>query len=1023
VIDSIPPDVGGIRGKCTDQNSCAGVSDFSRQVTELAFTGRTIPKNLCEGPDAGNSCQNDSFGEVDGMSRWFKWLVPNRGAAKSGVGSRASRTGRKLRGEALEDRRVLATYVVDSPLDVVDPNDDVLTLREAVALATDNAGADTITFDPSLSGETIELSIVGNTDYGNSALVIDTEITIDGSAAPGLTIGRSSAQTNLRQLVVADTGILTLEYLTISGGQITGGYGSSGGGYGYGGGSGGGGAGLGGAIYNRGTLNIFDSTFSNNSATGGYSGVAISTPRAGSGGGGMAGNGTSALFTTPGTGGAGGGGDGGALLTSGSAGTYGGGGGGGGAGNTGHAGAGGAGGFGGGGGGGGGSIEPYFAGAGGIGGFGGGNGGGGDTLSFNVYNGGRGGGGAGMGGAIFNDGGSLFVINSTFSGNTATGGLGANNGLGLGGAIFGYNGTVAIYNSTLAGNTANDGGGAIYGYSGNNGTIVVDFQSTVMADTANEANDLEFTIESGFYAWGSGANLIENPAVQYEADLFATSTGDPKLNALADNGGPTQTMMPQADSPLIGNGSMPVYLDYDQIGNPRMTNGHVDIGAVQYVVAAPVIESIVRTTPTDEITSATELVFTITFSEDVTGVDATQIELTGTAAADCVIADVAGSGSVYTVTVTNNSAVGTLGLDVLEGVIENEDGTLYAGQIDSSETYTLEEPPAPPLTVLAVGTNPGRKSQPIVNVYDVHTGEQLSSIMAYPKSFNGGVRVAVGDLTGDDIPEIIVVPASKYTAEVKVFTPYGEELPELGFVVPPAKLKQGASIAVGDVNGDGWNDIITSSSLSQRSVVKVFENNYGTDPEQAFSSTPSAEFEAFSKKYKNGVSLATGDVNDDGAADIVVGSNKGQVTQISVFSMLDPQVWQFTQILNIMPFGSKFKGGVSVAAGDVDGDGHADIIAGAGSKGDSQVQIFNGTTGQPLGNSFTAYSTDPKQPVNVAGKDLNDDGVIDEIFTALGESSKDVPVKRYLTDGTPSPEGVDFVLETGEEFRYGLQLA
>ena len=52
-------------------------------------------------------------------------------------------------------------------------------------------------------------------------------------------------------------------------------------------------------------------------------------------------------------------------------------------------------------------------------------------------------------------------------------------------------------------------------------------------------------------------------------------------------------------------------------------------------------------------------------------------------------------------------------------------------------------------------------------------------------------------------------------------------------------------------------------------------------------------------------------------------------------------------ILNFMPFGSKFKGGVSVSAGDVDGDGHADIIAGAGSKGNSQVQIFNGATGQP----------------------------------------------------------------------------
>ena len=65
----------------------------------------------------------------------------------------------------------------------------------------------------------------------------------------------------------------------------------------------------------------------------------------------------------------------------------------------------------------------------------------------------------------------------------------------------------------------------------------------------------------------------------------------PGLGALANNGGATQTMLPQPGSPLIdaGNNSLiPMGMTFDQrgAGFPRVVGGRVDIGAVEAAVAA-----------------------------------------------------------------------------------------------------------------------------------------------------------------------------------------------------------------------------------------------------------------------------------------------------------------------------------------------------------------------------------------------------------------------------------------------------
>ncbi len=448
---------------------------------------------------------------------------------------------------------------------------DASELVNAITTANNNGEADVLILE---AGCTYGLTASNQTDpdgYGPVGLPpIVSPMTIQGN---GATIQRDSD--TFRLFYVAVGGDLTLETLTLSNGRAQG----FNGGDGSGGGGGGGSAGMGGAIFNRGMLTIKQSTLSSHTAMGG--GITITgTAPGGGGGGGLGGNGSS---NGTGVGGNGGGINGGlgATGTTGAPGGAGGEGGGGGGGTrnlNGIGGAGGAGGFGGGGGGGGfGSQESNgLGGAGGGGGFGGGGGGGaGGTLGGGVggaggfgggngsngsgaisYAGGNGGSGAGMGGALFNYAGTVNIINTTFSGNTAQGGSGAQ---GYGGALFNYEGTVIITNTTFSGNAVTTEGGAIYNYQDSAGATLM-MANTILANTTNSDTDC--------YNRGgtvSAVNtLIEANAGSGNACGTATITGDPLLGLLADNGGDTLTHALLAGSSAI---------DYIPITDPTCEAG------------------------------------------------------------------------------------------------------------------------------------------------------------------------------------------------------------------------------------------------------------------------------------------------------------------------------------------------------------------------------------------------------------------------------------------------------------------
>ena len=80
-------------------------------------------------------------------------------------------------------------------------------------------------------------------------------------------------------------------------------------------------------------------------------------------------------------------------------------------------------------------------------------------------------------------------------------------------------------------------------------------------------------------------------------------------------------------------------------------------------------------------------------------------------------------------------------------------------------------------------------------------------------------------------------------------------------------------------------------------------------------------------------------------------------------------------------FAASFAGGVSVAAGDLTGDGIPDIVVGAGKDGGPHVTVYDGATGA-LVESFYAYDPQFRGGVRVAVADVTGDGTLDFVFGA-----------------------------------------
>jgi hypothetical protein len=247
----------------------------------------------------------------------------------------------------------------------------------------------------------------------------------------------------------------------------------------------------------------------------------------------------------------------------------------------------------------------------------------------------------------------------------------------------------------------------------------------------------------------------------------------------------------------------------------------------------------------------------------------------------------------------------------------------------------------------ATGAGPG--GGPHVRVYDTGTGNLVYNFFPYEPTFTGGVRVAVGDLNNDGIDDLVTIPATGGAPRIRVFD--GKDgSPIIDQFAFDPNFRGGGYVAIGDFNGDQLNDIIVGAGEGGGPRVQVF----------------------------------TVSPNVTGVASPQNPNNSPNFLQpISDFFAYDP----------LLPGTVVSQTGVRVAAGDVQGIGRDFIIAAPGNGGGSQVKVFDyqQLVQSTIGNiaqsvlTFDAGIGGDLNGVNVASGNIRGDGKFDIVTgTASG---------------------------------------
>jgi Hypothetical glycosyl hydrolase family 15 len=268
---------------------------------------------------------------------------------------------------------------------------------------------------------------------------------------------------------------------------------------------------------------------------------------------------------------------------------------------------------------------------------------------------------------------------------------------------------------------------------------------------------------------------------------------------------------------------------------------------------------------------------------------------------------------------------------------------------------------------------------------------------------NNGARVNLVSVAADDAVILLGdlssrnIPASAAAASKPASIPASTAQPSTSGkttdnIITDAVFKNGAFYRVFDQNGDqtrsgffAYDDRypggaqIISADIDNDKVNETLVNSNGTITIYRGTKVLTS-FKPFNGLFKGDISLAVADLNGNGQKELVIGAGRGGGPQVRIFST-DGRLLSG----GFFAYDRNFRGGVNVAAIDYNNDGKDEIITGAGVGGGPQVRIFN-KDGKVLG-SFFAYDQSSRSGVSVAAGNLNGDSER-EIITGTGPGAQ-----------------------------------
>lgn len=150
-------------------------------------------------------------------------------------------------------------------------------------------------------------------------------------------------------------------------------------------------------------------------------------------------------------------------------------------------------------------------------------------------------------------------------------------------------------------------------------------------------------------------------------------------------------------------------------------------------------------------------------------------------------------------------------------------------------------------------------------------GKTVFSFFAYDKSFKGALNLAT-EYNNSYFSLALIGPRDKGGPQVRLFGLNGKL--KSSFFAYDKKMRTGVNVALADVNGDGQLEIITGPGQGIEPLIKVF----------SISGKLKNSFLAYDKNFKGGVNVATGDLDNDGYSEIITAPGQGGGPQIRIFN-------------------------------------------------------------------------------------------------------------------------------------------
>lgn len=247
----------------------------------------------------------------------------------------------------------------------------------------------------------------------------------------------------------------------------------------------------------------------------------------------------------------------------------------------------------------------------------------------------------------------------------------------------------------------------------------------------------------------------------------------------------------------------------------------------------------------------------------------------------------------------------------------------------------------------------------------------------------GSDRVASANFTGDLVRDIVLGSGPGRSAELSIVD--GKSRTEIANLQPfGPDFTGGLMVAAGDIDGDGRDDVAVAADIGGGPRITLYLNRNGV-------LEATNNFFALDENFRGGLRIALADIDGDHHADLIVVGGPGAGPRVATYDGTTLTEFQTPQRLfdDFFAMDPDTRLGLFVAAGDLDGDGIAEIAVSSDFGGGPRILIFNGES---------LLDNDPECIADFYAGDPNSRG----------------GARIAIRDVSPSVEGFDLELIVGD---------